>query len=186
MPAAPAKGIAVNLPQITINKAYITIAAPADIAALKPLTVLSVANQADAFLNPDPTRFTSEPGSGIVYDPLTGLMWAQKETDELNWDAAAKACSDSRLGGFTDWRMPTRHELLTILDLERHNPCLPTIFETAGEYVWTSTQTAWTKDKAGSSRSFFYVYMYHGYVDDDNALNQLRARPVRRAAPASQ
>ena len=179
-----------STPHILIQKAYITVQRGPDIeafaSAIEPLTIHSVADQVQAFLHPDPARFTSEPGSGIVYDPLTGLMWAQKETDELEWDAAEKACRDCRTGGYSDWRMPTRHELLTILDLERNNPALPSIFETHGEYVWTSTQTAWTKDKAGSSRSFFYVYMYSGHVFSYYASGRLRARPVRRAAPASQ
>jgi hypothetical protein len=178
----------VSNPQIMIQKAYITLGAVADIAALRPLTVLSVASQVQGFLNPDPTRFTSELGSGIVYDPLTGLMWSQKETDAFELDGAAKACSDCRLGGFTDWRMSTRHELLTILDLERHNPCLPEIFETAAGAVWTATETPWSKkeNRAGSSRSFFFVGVGGGLVDYYVAGGRLRARPVRRAAPASQ
>jgi len=181
----------VSTPQILIQKAYITVQRGPDIEAfagtIEPLTIHSVADQVQAFLQPDTARFTSEPDSGIVYDPLTGLMWAQKETDELDWDAALKACADCRLGGFSDWRMPTRGELLSILDLERHNPALPPIFDSNSDYVWTSTQTAWTKDKAGSSRSFFYVYMLSGGVYNGSADGgQLRARPVRRAAPASQ
>ena len=39
---------------------------------------------------------------------------------------------------------------------------------------------------AGSSRSFFYVNMNNGNVNNNNANNRLRARPVRRAAPASE
>jgi hypothetical protein len=171
-------------PRVLIQKAYINIASPIDFPSLEPLTVQSVASQVQGLLNPDPSRFTSE-SNGIVHDPLSGLMWA-KETDQLEWDAAAKACADCSLGGFSDWRMPSRHELLTIIDLERHNPCLPPIFETHGEALWTSTQTAWTKGKAGSSRSFFFVYLYYGLVNSYYADSQLRARPVRRASPASQ
>jgi hypothetical protein len=51
---------------------------------------------------------------------------------------------------------------------------------------WTRQQTKWTENKTGSSRSFFYVDMNDGYVDYDDANVRLRARPVRRAAPASQ
>ena len=39
---------------------------------------------------------------------------------------------------------------------------------------------------AGSARSFFYVNMNNGNVNNNNANNRLRARPVRRAAPASE
>jgi len=178
----------VNQPQIRIQKAYITVNSAADVAALKPLTVLSVADRVQGFLNPDPNRFESDDKTGTIYDPLTGLMWSKTETDALDWDAAAKACTNCRFGGFTDWRMPTRLELLTILDLERHKPCLPPIFATAGEYNWTATETPWSKKdgRTGSSRSFFCVNIYNGYVYRLDADAQLRARPVRRAAPASQ
>lgn len=142
-----------------------------------------------ALLHPDPTRFTARTlpdGSGIVDDPLTGLQWAQAETDELDWDEADAACRACRLGGCDDWRMPTREELQTILDLSRHEPCLPSVFTSHGEWVWTATQTPWTRGKAGSSRSFFYVYVAYGGVLSNYADSQLRARPVRRAVPASQ
>jgi hypothetical protein len=173
-------------PQILIQKAYITVGTPVDLASFAPLSVQSVASQLRGLLKPDPDRFTSELGSGIVYDPVTGLMWSQKEIDALEWEAASKACSNFKLGGYSDWYLPDRYEQLTILDLDRHGPCLPQIFETKGEAVWTSTQTAWTKGKAGSSRSFFYVYMYYGYVYNSFANFLLRSRPVRRASPASQ
>lgn len=149
-------------------------------------SVPSAFEQAQGLLYPDPSRFTSEPGSGIVYDPLTGLMWAQEETEELDWEDQNEACAACRLGNFSDWRMPTRFETESILDLERHAPCLPPIFKTHGGSVWTSTQTAWTKGDAGSSRSFFSVLMYYGYVSYHNAFYRRRARPVRSASPSSQ
>ena len=177
-------------PQILIQKAYITVNKPLDVAGIvgtiEPLTITNLGDQVSRLLYPDPSRFTSEPGSGIVYDPVTGLMWSQKETGELEWDAAEEACRACRLGGFSDWYLPNRFELHTIIDPERHAPCLPPIFETAGSYSWTSTQTAWTKGNAGSSRSFFSVLMDYGFVGSYGASNRLRARPVRRAAPASQ
>ncbi|MGO4700247.1 DUF1566 domain-containing protein [Dyella sp. 2RAB6] len=176
-----------NTPQIVIQKAHITITTPFDVAALKPLTMLSVADQVDAFLNPDPNRFEHNFETGVITDPLTGLMWAE-ETEKLEWDSAVKACADCRLGGFTDWRMPTRLELLTILDLDRCKPCLPPVFETAGEYLWTATETPWSKKegRTGSARSFFFVGLNYGLVSSDLASYRFRARPVRRAAPASQ
>ncbi|MGC1550748.1 MAG: DUF1566 domain-containing protein [Rhodanobacter sp.] len=173
-------------PQILIQKAYITMATPFDVASFAPLSVLSVASEVQGFLHPDPNRYEYDAATGIIHDPLTGLMWSKDETDELEWDASAKACSDCRLGGYTDWYQPNRYEQLTILDLERHEPCLPPIFNTSGRPVWTSTQTAWAKGKAGSSRSFFYVSLNYGSVSLSYANSQLRARPVRRAAPASQ
>ena len=181
-----------TVPQILIQKAYITVNKAPDFTtiagSLEPLTISSLGDQVSRLLYPDASRFTSEPDSGIVYDPVTGLQWAQKETEALEWDQASKACSDCRLGGYSDWYLPSRREWESIISTEHFNPCLPPIFEASGDSNWTSTETPWSKKekRAGSSRSFFFVSMGNGYVLNGSAYGRLRARPVRRAAPASQ
>jgi hypothetical protein len=179
------KGFEVKAPQILIEKAYITLAPPADVASFAPLTVQSVSSHVQGFLNPDPNRFEYDAKTGIISDPLTGLMWGD-EIAELTPDEAMEACKASRQGGYTDWTQSSLRDVLTIVDYTRNNPVLPPPFKTNGSAIWTATQTPWTKDKAGSSRSFFCVYVGSGVVDYANADLQLRARPVRRAAPASQ
>jgi hypothetical protein len=52
-----------------------------------------------------------------VLDNTTGLMWERvpPETDQTFADATAR-CSSLGAGGYTDWRLPTRIELLSIID----------------------------------------------------------------------
>lgn len=71
-------------------------------------------------------------GNGTVTDKITGLTW-QKDSDGnmYNWyqaqgkvdagynlsgDGFIDACGNSRLGGFSDWRLPVKHEAMTIVN----------------------------------------------------------------------
>lgn len=49
--------------------------------------------------------------NGTVVDTSTQLMWAAKASKDLSWEAAKKYCGNYRLGGHTDWRLPTGGEL---------------------------------------------------------------------------
>jgi hypothetical protein len=52
---------------------------------------------------------------GIVFDAVTDLMWAAKDNGaDIGWEAAGKYCEDYKVGGFTDWRLPTQKELETL------------------------------------------------------------------------
>ena len=71
-------------------------------------------NPASAGL-PNPSSYDTSI-AGVVRDNVTGLMWQQ--TDVLTGDittlsGAAAYCSALRLGGFTDWRLPSRIEIVS-------------------------------------------------------------------------
>jgi hypothetical protein len=131
-------------------------------------------------------RFELSSDLSYITDRHTGLMWATAESERLDWDGAESYCKNFRAGGFDDWRQATDKEWETIVDRTIYNPCIPSIFKTNGEYVWTGTQTPWSLKEAGSSRSFFVVGVDYGFVSYGFASYQRRARPVRRVAPAGQ
>lgn len=55
---------------------------------------------------------------GIVLDRKTGLMWAARDNGEdITWHDAKKYCEDYHAGGYTDWRMPTIDELVSLYDV---------------------------------------------------------------------
>lgn len=101
---------------------------------------------------PDP-RFTNN-GDGTVTDHLTGLEWAQAPVDHAGVDlsTALFQCNALVLGGHDDWRLPTRKELLTLIDYSRSFPALPPghpfDLQTTGYYFWTSTaySSDWLED----------------------------------------
>ena len=50
-------------------------------------------------------------------DSATGLTWAIKDNgDDVNWNQAREYCSTSRLGGYSDWRLPTIDDLEALYD----------------------------------------------------------------------
>jgi len=56
--------------------------------------------------------------NGTVTDPNTGLMW-QKQTEYSNymtWEEALEYAENIELAGYTDWRMPNRNELMTLVN----------------------------------------------------------------------
>lgn len=105
-------------------------------------------------------------GDGTITDTRTGLTWEKKSRDlsvhevgnPLTWDMAlssftATLNAGSGFAGHTDWRLPNRFELESLLDLGRSDPAINPIFNSgcvadctvttcsctfSGEY-WTST-----------------------------------------------
>ncbi len=72
-------------------------------------------------------------GDGTVTDNVTGLMWQQgHNAQRLGWYQAREACSDMRLGGYSDWRLPSIRELYSIADFrgtQGRRPYLDDVFE---------------------------------------------------------
>ena len=55
--------------------------------------------------------------AGVVKDTITGLMWQRTvSTTKGTFDAAGTYCGNLTLAGFSDWRVPTRIELVSIID----------------------------------------------------------------------
>ena len=64
---------------------------------------------------------------GTVSDLNTRLMWQQSDDgEERNWQQACDYCADLDLAGYSDWRIPTKFELYSIVDLGRYIPSINT------------------------------------------------------------
>ena len=48
----------------------------------------------------------------VVLDRSNGLMWSKVPSDDTNWEGGGKSCQTMRLGGYTDWRLPSNKELI--------------------------------------------------------------------------
>ena len=90
----------------------------------------------------------------IVTDVTTGLQWQDNETAKTTtgtWQEAIDYCENTlNLGGHTDWRLPSKNELLSIVDRSRYDPAInSSIFvNTALSYYWSSTTSAGYSDHA--------------------------------------
>jgi hypothetical protein len=116
---------------------------------------------------------------GTITDTRTGLMWSRntlnaEEADQPACDALATACT---LGGHSDWHLPTREELVTLIDDTRYSPAIDTdaFLDIKNDWYWTSTPTAWSASGA------WYVNFYYGYVDYFHRNDRGFALAVRRA-----
>jgi len=63
-------------------------------------------------------RFTVMTDTNLVFDNLTGRMWTRKIGIEAttSWATAVDHCLAFELGGYDDWRMPSRRELWSLVD----------------------------------------------------------------------
>lgn len=95
-------------------------------------------------------------GDGSVSDALTGLQWQQASAPTpMTWKDALGYCRDTLvLAGQSDWRLPTRAELDSLVDFGRSKPSIaPALFpNTALDRHWTAVpgygapQEAWGVD----------------------------------------
>ncbi len=51
-------------------------------------------------------------------DNITGLTWAKNLTEPISWEQAKVAAAQSRLGGHSDWRLPSIKELFTLMQFD--------------------------------------------------------------------
>jgi hypothetical protein len=104
---------------------------------------------------------------GTISDTSTGLMW-QKATapGTYTWEQAITYCENLTLpaGGYSDWRMPNRNELQSIVDYSRYNPAIDTTYfpGTVASYYWSSTTYAYITIVAWGVY-FDYGYVYNGF-----------------------
>jgi hypothetical protein len=98
---------------------------------------------------PNP-RFT-ERAPGLVQDGLTGLVWPKKGVSfefALRWEEALEHIRDLNREGFlgcSDWRLPNRRELRSLISHGRSRPALPLEHPFTGveqTWYWTSTSSA--------------------------------------------
>jgi len=83
----------------------------------------------------------------MVHDPKTSLMWedtAHVRESKITQVRAREYCSELKLGGFEDWRLPTIQELLTIIDYTRTSPAILSAFSYTEDesFYWSKTHVA--------------------------------------------
>ncbi len=151
---------------------------------------------------PNP-RFVDN-ANGTVTDMLTGLIWLKDAScgdlvgtnsdGQAEWATALTAASALASGtcGLTDgsvagaWRLPSRFELESLLDLEYYHPALSNAAGTAqwtegdvfagveSYYYWSSTSVA------GFPTQAWYVYLNYAFVDDfGKTVSLVYVWPVR-------
>lgn len=126
---------------------------------------------------PPPTPATTgymDNGDGTITDLETGLMWEKKSDDEsihdkdteYFWDDAVAVhvagLNNASFAGYTDWRLPSVKELLSIIDYEQLDPAVNSVFH-------SGCVTGCTVTTCSCTRSFFYWSSTSGAAGPFNA-----------------
>jgi len=134
----------------------------------------------------DSSRFKCVLGGEAVLDKQTGLIWARNayvvgsQENRVSWELGTKLCQNIEIGGQKGWRMPTRDELITLIDSSQSAPSLPeghpfinTGNNEGGWGYWTST------DYGSDTKSAWVIGTFFGKVQDSNKLMDAGIWPVR-------
>ncbi len=127
------------------------------------------------------TRFTDH-GDGTVLDTHTGLEWVQAphsipgNSGTMVWSNAVNFCDDLVYAGHSDWRLPSRTELISLMDSTHKSPSLPDkhpFLDVRNSHYWSSTP------HAGNTGFAWYVNLNYGYVSDYSIALSFYVWPVR-------
>lgn len=133
----------------------------------------------------------------VVYQISSGLVWqdnAAAETVKKQWvttanyndgnytdtsgDTATTYCTNLSLGGFSDWRLPTRDELYSIVKSDATDPSISAVFHySASSTYWSSTTYA------GLASGAWGVYFGNGGQYTYGKSNSSYVRCVRAGQP---
>jgi len=117
------------------------------------------------------------PGDSVVQDSTTGLFWQQSGSLEILTFERAQAYVDglnkSGYGGYTDWRLPTLEEAISLMEPVQNQADLfvDPVFDSAQYRIWTA-------DKESASRAW-YVSFDDGYCVKGVVYNGSCVRAVR-------
>jgi len=115
-------------------------------------------------------------GDGTVTDTSTGLMWQQATAESMTWEDAIGYCEGLVLGGHSDWRLPNRNELQSLVDYAKDSPAIDTTAfpGTMSSGYWSSTTYAY------NSNNSWILHFKFGYVlSYSNKSNSYYVRAVR-------
>ena len=136
--------------------------------------------------NPDVTFTVHD--DGTVTHQVTGLMWMRCSLGQkwdgktcsgtaatYSWAGALQAGSNQEFAGYSDWRLPNKNELETILEESCNSPAINArIFPaTPPAYFWTSSPYA------GSASGAWSIDFGYGSVNASVKSGTLNVRLVR-------
>jgi len=113
----------------------------------------------------------------MAIDARTGLIWQDNrfvQSERVTYAQAEKICNEMRLGGYSDWRIPTIRELISIIDYKKYDPAILDGFSIGeSSYFWSSTQYMGDPDKVWG------VNYKDGSLDSNGKSYDRRVRCVR-------
>lgn len=102
------------------------------------------------------------------------LMWqdAQRGITKASWSEAKRYCENLNYAGYSNWKLPSLEQMLSIIDRSRREPAINPAFKyTNSKQYWYHTST---KDAKGSS-NLWSVHFVSGVVRNDSGVPSIRS-----------
>ena len=119
--------------------------------------------------------FTTQTISGkvVVTDSKTGLMWQKEYASSKTWQQALKYCEDSTYAGYSDWRLPNKNELSSLINYEKSGSPYSYFPDMPSNWFWSSSTFV------GNTNLAWRVNFNNGYVNYSNKTYNINVRCVR-------
>jgi hypothetical protein len=145
-------------------------------AGSRAVRLVSGSSSLPLFSTSRPTTDYKDLGNGTVTHSPTNLMWQRcligqtwngttctGSAELFTWSQASQMPSSNNFASYTDWRVPTQKELLSLVDYSVSNPAInSTIFPNNGNSV------VWSKTAFAGNSSFQWLV---SFANGDNLLN---------------
>jgi len=116
--------------------------------------------------------FSIDVNSGIVLDAIYGLMW--QDTAEIfkgSYKDAVSYCENLNYGGYSDWRLPSASELLSITDYGRYKPAINKAFKHVGKDGSDKYGSYWSSTGASFDAGGVWVVQFGSGFDNWVKIN---------------
>jgi hypothetical protein len=127
---------------------------------------------------------------GTVIHNATALMWMRcvlgqtwegatctGSAQSYSWSDALQAANGYSFAGYSDWRLPNKNELASIVEEACYNPAINTFAfpDAPSWYVWSSSPHAYGPSSGGRWRGDFN----YGHVEKSYGIYDAHVRLVR-------
>ncbi len=128
---------------------------------------------------------------GTVTDTTTNLMWIKNGWrldffSAATWAEANKKLEKFKIGGYGNWRLPTKEEWRNIIDNDKKNPALiepnPFVNIIAHMPYWTQTEFTYSLEHTKSKKGLLDTYtvlLYSGTINHQKKSQKAFVLPVR-------
>ncbi len=120
----------------------------------------------------------SENGDIIITDRTTGLIWQKTYASDKTWKEALSYCENLTYAGYSDWRLPNKNELASLINYEKYSPAseFPGDMPSDNEYSYFCSSSSFGAILGGS---IYRVNFVKGDIATSNKTNSSYVRCVR-------
>ena len=108
---------------------------------------------------------TTVGGDVIVTDTETGLIWQKTYVSGKTWQQALSYCESLTYAGYSDWRLPNKNELASLVNYGKYNPASD-FPDMPSNYFWSSST-----DAASTYYAWRVDFDYGGVFDNRKATS---------------